>query len=128
MHTSGDITGRNKFARCDQLSGGQLQRAMTAMAMICQPDLIVFDEPTTALDVTTQREVLDLLAGLQRQRSMALVLITHDLGVVAEMAHRIAVMYGGQIVEDEARDPMHGRTKGGRTVARVGHDGSVSET
>lgn len=82
-----------------QVSGGQLQRAMTAMAMICQPDLIVFDEPTTALDVTVQAQILDLLRRLQDSHAMAMILITHNFGVVAEMCDDVAVMYAGRIVE-----------------------------
>jgi dipeptide transport system ATP-binding protein len=82
-----------------QLSGGMSQRVMIAMAIACNPRLLIADEPTTALDVTIQRQILDLLIDLQRQRGMALILITHDMGVVAETAHRVAVMYAGQIVE-----------------------------
>jgi len=82
-----------------QVSGGQLQRAMTAMAMSCRPDLIIFDEPTTALDVTVQKQILDLLASLQEELGMAMILITHDLGVVAGRARRIGVMYAGKMVE-----------------------------
>ena len=82
-----------------QLSGGLRQRVMIAMAIACEPDLLIADEPTTALDVTLQAQVLDLLADLQRRSGMALLLITHDLGVVARMAHRVAVMYAGQLVE-----------------------------
>jgi peptide/nickel transport system ATP-binding protein len=82
-----------------ELSGGQRQRAMIAMALANDPKLLIADEPTTALDVTVQAQILALLARLQRERGMALVLVTHDLGVVAEMADEIAVMYAGQIVE-----------------------------
>ncbi|HET7764052.1 MAG TPA: ABC transporter ATP-binding protein [Burkholderiales bacterium] len=82
-----------------QLSGGLKQRAMVAMALAAGPDLLVADEPTTALDVTIQAQVLDLLRDLQKKNGMAILLITHDLGVVAEMAHRVAVMYAGQLVE-----------------------------
>jgi peptide/nickel transport system ATP-binding protein len=82
-----------------QLSGGLRQRVMIAMALMCGPDLIIADEPTTALDVTIQAQILHLLAELQREFNMGLVLITHDLGVVARVADRIAVMYAGQIVE-----------------------------
>ncbi len=82
-----------------ELSGGQRQRAMIAMALANEPKLLIADEPTTALDVTVQAQILALLARLQRERGMALVLVTHDLGVVAEMADEIAVMYAGRIVE-----------------------------
>jgi peptide/nickel transport system ATP-binding protein len=82
-----------------ELSGGQRQRAMIAMALANDPKLLIADEPTTALDVTVQAQILGLLSRLQRERGMALVLVTHDLGVVADMADDIAVMYAGQIVE-----------------------------
>jgi len=83
-----------------QMSGGMNQRVMIAMAIACNPRLLIADEPTTALDVTIQAQILDLLRGLQRERGMALVLVTHNMGVVAEMAQRIAVMYAGQVVEE----------------------------
>lgn len=82
-----------------ELSGGMRQRAMIAIALVCKPSLIIADEPTTALDVTIQAQILDLLRDLQRQMQTSVILITHDLSVVAEMAHRVAVMYAGQIVE-----------------------------
>ena len=82
-----------------QLSGGLKQRAMIAMALAAGPDLLIADEPTTALDVTIQAQVLDLLRELQKKNGMAILLITHDLGIVAQMAHRVAVMYAGQVVE-----------------------------
>jgi dipeptide transport system ATP-binding protein len=85
-----------------QLSGGMSQRVMIAMAIACNPRLLIADEPTTALDVTIQAQILDLLAGLQKSRGMAMVLITHDMGVVAETAHRIQVMYSGVAVEERA--------------------------
>jgi len=88
-----------------QLSGGMCQRVMVAMAIACNPRLLIADEPTTALDVTIQAQMLALLLKLQRERGMALVLITHDLGVVAEVAQRVAVMYAGQVVET-ARVPQ----------------------
>ena len=85
-----------------QLSGGMCQRVMVAMAIACRPRLLIADEPTTALDVTIQAQMLALLLKLQRERGMALVLITHDLGVVAEVAQRVLVMYAGQVVETAA--------------------------
>jgi dipeptide transport system ATP-binding protein len=85
-----------------QLSGGMSQRVMIAMALACKPRLLIADEPTTALDVTIQAQVLDLLIALQRRNHMALILITHDLALLAEQARRIAVMYAGEIVELQA--------------------------
>jgi dipeptide transport system ATP-binding protein len=82
-----------------QLSGGMSQRVMIAMAIACNPRLLIADEPTTALDVTIQSQILDLLLSLQRDRGMAMILITHDLGLVAEAAKRVIVMYAGQVVE-----------------------------
>lgn len=87
-----------------QLSGGMKQRVMIAIALACEPELLIADEPTTALDVTIQAQVLELLRNLQKKRGMAILLITHDLGVVAEMANRVAVMYAGEIVELADRD------------------------
>jgi len=89
-----------------QLSGGLRQRAMIAMALVCGPDVLIADEPTTALDVTTQAQVLDLLRGLQARRDMGLMLITHDLGVIAEMADEVAVMYLGGVVENGPADAI----------------------
>ncbi|HWA43427.1 MAG TPA: ABC transporter ATP-binding protein [Hypericibacter adhaerens] len=89
-----------------QLSGGMNQRVMIAMAIACNPKLLIADEPTTALDVTIQAQILELLIELQRQRGMALVLITHDMGVVAETAQRVMVMYAGQQVEEQAVDSL----------------------
>ena len=83
-----------------EMSGGMAQRVMIAMALACEPQLLIADEPTTALDVTIQAQILDLMRVLQSESSMATVLITHDLGVVAEMADRVAVMYAGEIVEE----------------------------
>jgi dipeptide transport system ATP-binding protein len=89
-----------------QLSGGMNQRVMIAMAIACNPRLLIADEPTTALDVTIQAQILDLLLTLQRERGMALVLITHNIGVVAQTANRVAVMYAGQIMEEQRADML----------------------
>jgi len=89
-----------------QLSGGMNQRVMIAMAIACNPRLLIADEPTTALDVTIQAQILDLLRALQKERGMALVLVTHNMGVVAEMAQRVAVMYAGQVVEERSADAL----------------------
>ena len=91
-------------------SGGMLQRAMIAMAIACEPDILIADEPTTALDVTIQAQILELLAELQRKTGMAIVLITHDLGVVARMADDVAVMYAGEIVEKGSVDDVFYRS------------------
>jgi peptide/nickel transport system ATP-binding protein/oligopeptide transport system ATP-binding protein len=100
-----------------QMSGGMRQRVMIAMALACAPDLLIADEPTTALDVTVQAQILDLLRELQQQTGMAIILITHDLGVVAEMADEVAVMYAGRVVERAPGaaifdDPQHPYTLG----------------
>ena len=100
-----------------ELSGGQKQRVMIAMAMACQPQLLIADEPTTALDVTVQARILHLMARLREQQGMAMLFITHDLGVVAEIAHRVLVMYKGRIVEqgpvaDVFYRPQHPYTQG----------------
>jgi peptide/nickel transport system ATP-binding protein len=100
-----------------QLSGGLRQRVMIAMALMCEPDLIIADEPTTALDVTIQAQILRLLVDLQREMGMAMILITHDLGVVARVADKVAVMYAGELVETGParaifRDPAHPYTRG----------------
>jgi dipeptide transport system ATP-binding protein len=89
-----------------QLSGGMNQRVMIAMAIACNPKLLIADEPSTALDVTIQAQILDLLLMLQRDRGMALVLITHDMGVIAETAQRVNVMYAGQIVEERSVEKL----------------------
>ena len=85
-----------------QMSGGMNQRVMIAMAIACNPKLLIADEPTTALDVTIQAQILDLLRSLQKERGMALVMITHNMGVVSEMAQRVAVMYAGQVMEERS--------------------------
>jgi peptide/nickel transport system ATP-binding protein/oligopeptide transport system ATP-binding protein len=100
-----------------QLSGGMRQRVMIAMALACNPKLLIADEPTTALDVTVQAQILDLLRELQAETGMSIILITHDLGVVAEMADEVAVMYAGRVVErasaaDLFADPQHPYTLG----------------
>jgi peptide/nickel transport system ATP-binding protein len=100
-----------------QLSGGLRQRVMIAMALMCEPELLVADEPTTALDVTVQAQILRLLADLQRDLGLAVLLITHDLGIVARVAHRVSVMYAGRVVEsapavDLFARPMHPYTRG----------------
>jgi peptide/nickel transport system ATP-binding protein len=100
-----------------QLSGGMRQRVMIAMALACDPELLIADEPTTALDVTIQAQILELLDGLRRTRKLSVLLITHDLGVVAETADRVCVMYTGKIVEESGIDelfekPKHPYTQG----------------
>lgn len=100
-----------------QLSGGQQQRAMIALSLAAEPDVIIADEPTTALDVTIQAQILDLLRRLQRERSISVVLITHDLGIVAETCQKVVVLYAGRVVEKgtvEAifADPRHPYTRG----------------
>ena len=100
-----------------ELSGGMRQRVIIAMALSCQPKLLIADEPTTALDVTVQAQILDLIRGIQREAGMSLMLITHDLGVVAEMCHDVVVMYAGKIVEyadvnSIYKDPLHPYTCG----------------
>jgi ABC-type dipeptide/oligopeptide/nickel transport system ATPase component len=100
-----------------QLSGGMRQRVMMAIAIACRPPLVIADEPTTALDVTVQAQILDLLREMKKQFDLSMLLITHDFGVIAETADRVAVMYRGQIVEegpvrDILRNPKHPYTRG----------------
>jgi len=110
-----------------QLSGGMRQRAMIAMALVCQPSLLIADEPTTALDVTIQAQILELMRELQRDLGMAVMLITHDLGVVAEMCDEVTVMYLGEVVEygdvdSVFHNPLHPYTKALlRSIPRLGY-------
>ncbi|SJZ54583.1 peptide/nickel transport system ATP-binding protein [Enhydrobacter aerosaccus] len=112
-----------------QLSGGMRQRVMIAMALACDPKVLIADEPTTALDVTIQAQILDLLRDLRERTGTAIMLITHDLGVVAELAHRVIVMYSGRIVEEAPvdllfADPQHPYTLGLLgSIPRLGSDG-----
>ncbi len=103
-----------------KLSGGMRQRAMIAMALACGPQLLIADEPTTALDVTIQAQILDLMRGLRRDTGTAIILITHDLGVVAEMADDVAVMYAGQIVERAPVASLFARPEHPYTVGLLG--------
>jgi peptide/nickel transport system ATP-binding protein/oligopeptide transport system ATP-binding protein len=112
-----------------QLSGGMRQRVMIAMALSCNPSLLIADEPTTALDVTIQAQILELLQGLQQTFGMAILMITHDLGVIAETCRRVIVMYAGKVMEiasvnDLFHDPRHPYTRGLReSIPRMAHKG-----
>ncbi len=99
-----------------EFSGGMLQRVMIAMSLACKPDVLIADEPTTALDVTIQAQILNLLRNLQEKQGLSIILITHDLGVVARMAHDVAVMYAGQIVETGSVDDIFYRSSHPYTV------------
>ena len=92
-----------------EFSGGMRQRVMIAMALLCRPDLLIADEPTTALDVTVQAQIMQLLSDLQKELGMATILITHDLGVVAGFCEQVVVMYGGQVMEQSPVDPLFAR-------------------
>ena len=111
-----------------ELSGGMAQRVMIAMALACNPDLLIADEPTTALDVTIQAQILDLMRDIQAELGSAIVLITHDLGVVAEMASRVAVMYAGQIVEETDIRTLFNDPKHPYTVGLIGSIPVLGET
>jgi oligopeptide/dipeptide ABC transporter ATP-binding protein len=114
-----------------QMSGGMRQRVMIAIALSCAPQVLIADEPTTALDVTIQAQILRLMRKLQREVGMGMVFITHDMGVVAQIADRVAVMYGGQLVETADtrtlfRNPLHPYTRGLlASVPRPGHSGRL---
>lgn len=116
-----------------QFSGGMRQRIVIAMALVCQPEVLIADEPTTALDVTIQAQILDLFKDIQKRTGVSIILITHDLGVVAQVADRIAVMYAGKIVEAGSRreifyQPQHPYTKGLlNSVPRLDMDGADLE-
>jgi oligopeptide/dipeptide ABC transporter ATP-binding protein len=99
-----------------EFSGGMLQRAMIAMALSCKPSILIADEPTTALDVTIQAQILDLMQELQKETGMAIILITHDLGVVARMADEVAVMYAGKVLEYGSADDVFYRSAHPYTV------------
>ncbi len=112
-----NLPGRRAREYPHQLSGGMRQRVMIAMALSCNPSLLIADEPTTALDVTIQAQILELMKQLKRDFGMSILLITHDLGVIAEMADRVMVMYAGRIVEEAGAldlygEPLHPYTKG----------------
>ncbi len=103
-----------------ELSGGMAQRVMIAMALACIPELLIADEPTTALDVTIQAQILDVLSDMRAKMDTAIVLITHDLGIVAEMCERVAVMYAGRIVEESDVDTIFAHPKHPYTVGLIG--------
>jgi oligopeptide/dipeptide ABC transporter ATP-binding protein len=124
MASARDLLSRVEIANPDQvlkyyphqLSGGMLQRAMIAMALSCEPQILIADEPTTALDVTVQAQILQLITDIQAETGMSLIMITHDLGVIAETVDRVVVMYGGRVMEvadtiDIFESPLHPYTK-----------------
>jgi oligopeptide/dipeptide ABC transporter ATP-binding protein len=111
-----------------ELSGGMRQRVMIAMALACSPDLLIADEPTTALDVTTQAQILELIKRLREELGMAMLLITHALGVVAEMADRAAVMYAGRIVEQGLVEDIFGNPRHPYTVGLLRSSPDIDET
>jgi len=121
---------RRFLAYPHELSGGMIQRAMIAMSLVCNPQLLIADEPTTALDVTIQAQILELLADLQRELNMSVLIITHDLGVIGKIADRVAVMYAGRIVEyatvrDLFSQPKHPYTSGlFQSLPRLAGDGT----
>jgi oligopeptide/dipeptide ABC transporter ATP-binding protein len=116
-HVKIPAAGERMASYPHQLSGGMRQRVMIAMAMVCRPKLLIADEPTTALDVTIQSQILSLMLGLKEELGMSMLLITHDLGLVAQMARRVVVMYAGQVVEEAPTAdlfdrPLHPYTRG----------------
>jgi oligopeptide transport system ATP-binding protein len=129
------ISGAEKRLRDypHEFSGGMRQRVMIAMALSCEPDLLIADEPTTALDVTIQAQILDLLRELQERRGTSIIMITHDLAVVAEICHRVLVMYAGKVVEKADveslfADPKHPYTRGLlRSLPRFDHASEILE-
>ena len=110
-----------------EFSGGMRQRVMIAMALLCEPKLLIADEPTTALDVTVQAQILELMRDLKRERDMAMLLITHDLGVVAGLADRVLVMYGGRIVEEGPIDPVFAAPSHPYTAGLLGSSPRLDE-
>ena len=116
-----------------ELSGGMRQRVMIAMALACEPDILIADEPTTALDVTIQAQILELMQSLQKELGMAIIMITHDLGVVAQLCDEVVVMYAGSICEQGTADeifynPKHEYTKGlMRSIPTVNNDDTKLE-
>lgn len=132
LHRVGIVDPKRQYhAYPHELSGGMRQRAMIAMALICGPQAVIADEPTTALDVTIQAQILELLQQLQAQNGMSVLLITHNLGIIAEVAQRVAVMYAGKIVEispvrELFRHPLHPYTEGLlHSIPTPGHTGDL---